>query len=85
MEKLVFQDEQGVDTEFYIVEQTRMAGRNYLLVADSEGEEAECLILKDTAADQESESLYEIVEQGEELDALLAVFGELLDDVSLEK
>lgn len=85
MEKLVFQDEQGIDTEFYIVEQTRMGGKNYLLVADSEEEEAECLILKDTSADEESESLYEIVEEGEELDALLTIFGELLEDVSLEK
>ena len=85
MEKLVFQNEQGEDEEFYIVEQTRMGGRNYLLVADSEDEDAECLILKDTAADEESVSLYEVVEDEGELDALLAVFGELLEDVRLER
>lgn len=85
MEKLVFQDEQGADKVFYIVEQTRMGGKNYLLVADSKDEDAECLILKDTAAEEDTESVYEIVEEGEELDALLTVFEELLEDVTLEK
>ena len=50
----------------------------------SEGD-GECLILKDTAGDSDQESLYEIVEEEQELDALLGVFEQLLDDVEIRK
>mgnify|MGYP002509554379 FL=1 len=85
MEKLIFQDENGEAAEFYVVEQTRISGRNYLLVTDSQEEDAECLILKDLSEDEEQESLYEIVEDEQELDAVLKVFDELLEDVELTK
>lgn len=85
MEKLIFRDENGEAAEFYVLEQTRISGRNYLLVTDSEEEDGECLILKDMAGDQERESLYEIVEQEQELDAVLKVFEELLEDVDITK
>ncbi|MDE7320686.1 MAG: DUF1292 domain-containing protein [Lachnospiraceae bacterium] len=85
MEKLIFQDENGESAEFYVMEQTRISGRNYLLVADSEEEDAECLILKDLAEEEDRESLYEIVENEQELDAVLKVFDELLEDVELTK
>ena len=35
MEKLTFQGEDGTTEEFYVLEQTRVGGVNYLLVADS--------------------------------------------------
>ncbi|MBR5509068.1 MAG: DUF1292 domain-containing protein [Lachnospiraceae bacterium] len=85
MEKLIFQDENGEAAEFYVLEQTRVNGMNYLLVTDSEEEDGECLILKDMAEDEEKESLYEIVEDEQELDALLTIFEQLLDDVDIEK
>ena len=85
MEKLIFQAENGEEVEFFVLEQTRVSGTNYLLVADSEEEDAECLILKDTAGEDEKESLYEIVEDEQELDALLTIFEQLLDDVDIEK
>ena len=37
MEKLVFQGKDGDSAEFYVLEQTRMSGVNYLLVTDSFG------------------------------------------------
>ena len=85
MEKLVFQVKDGDSAEFYVLEQTRMSGVNYLLVTDSEEDDGECLILKDTSEDQDQESLYEIVEDEKELDAVLTVFEELLDDVDIER
>ena len=85
MEKLVFQGKDGDTAEFYELEQTRMSGVNYLLVTDSEEDDGECLILKDTSEDQDQESLYEIVEDEKELDAVLTVFEELLDDVDIER
>ncbi len=83
MEQLIFQDENGEAAEFFVVEQTRVNGRNYLLVADSEEEDGECLILKDLAEDKDKESLYEIVEDQEELHAVLSIFEQLLEDVEL--
>ena len=85
MEKLVFQGKDGDSAELYVLEQTRMSGVNYLLVTDSEEDDGECLILKDTSEDQDQESLYEIVEDEKELDAVLTVFEELLDDVDIER
>lgn len=85
MEKLIFQEENGGTAEFYVLEQTRVNGKNYLLVADSEEEDGECLILCDTAKEEDKESLYRIVEDEQELDALLKVFEQLLDDVDIER
>lgn len=84
-EKLVFREEDGTEASFYVLEQARVSGTNYLLVADSEEEDGECLILKDTAGEEDRESLYEIVEDEQEQEALLGVFEELLSDVTIER
>ena len=85
MEKLTFQGKDGEQAEFYVLEQTRVNGVNYLLVADSEEDDGECLILKDMASEEEQESLYEIVEDEQELSAVLTVFEQLLDDVEIDR
>ncbi len=73
------------ELEFYIVEQTRVSGINYLLVTESEDdEEAVAYILKDVSAETDEESIYEMVEDDKELEALSKVFAELLDDVDIE-
>lgn len=71
--------------EFYVLEQTRIAGISYLLVTETEEEDGEAWILKDMSADGETEAVYEIVEDDEELDAVARVFSEMLDDVEFEK
>lgn len=81
MEKIVFQLDDNTEEAFFVLEQTKVSGNTYLLVADSEDEEAQCLILKDTSAPQDLESVYEIVEDDVELSAVLKVFEELLEDV----
>ena len=81
--KFTFEDTKEV-VEFFVLEQTRVNGSNYILVTDSEEDEAECLILKDTSAAEDIESLYEIVEDDVELSAILKVFEELLEDVDIE-
>ncbi len=78
-------DDTNETVEFYIVEQTKINGNTYLLVADSEDDEAECLILKDMATDEDLESLYEVVEDEVELDAVLKIFEDLLEDIDIEK
>ena len=83
-EQIVFETDEG-EVLFYVLEQTRLSGVNYLLVADSEDEEAECLVLKDTSSESDTEASYEIVEDDALLDALLPIFTELLEDVEIQK
>lgn len=86
MEKIRFtSDELQEETEFFVLEQTKLNGVSYILVTDSEEDDAECLILKDTSAKEEKESIYEIVEDEKELSAILKVFEELLEDIEIER
>jgi hypothetical protein len=85
MEKIKFTfEDTKEEVEFFVLEQTRISGKNYILVTDSEEDEAECLILKDTSAAEDVESVYEIVEDEDELLGVLKVFEELLEDVDIE-
>lgn len=85
MEKIKFTFEDTNETvEFYVLEQTTVNGAAYILVTDSEEDDAECLILKDTSAKEDVESIYEIVEDDTELQAVSRVFEELLEDVDIE-
>ncbi len=85
MEKIKFTfEETKEEVEFFVLEQTKVNGNSYILVTDSEEDEAECLILKDNSAAEEEESLYEIVEDDVELSAVLKVFEELLEDIDIE-
>lgn len=73
--------------EFYVVEETRLNGNNYLLVTDAEEdeEEGDCYILKDSSEAKDADALYEFVEDEDELEGLMKIFAELLEDVDLEK
>lgn len=79
-DKIILTAEDGSKAEFYVIEETRLGGSDYLLVADSDDEDAECLILKDTSRDEDPEAIYELVEDETELDAVSKVFEELLSD-----
>lgn len=85
MEKITFTFE-GEDqaVEFFVLEQTKLGGVTYILVTDSEEDDAECLILKDLSKVEEDESVYEVVEDDTELLAVSKVFEELLEDVDIE-
>ena len=82
--KFAFADGSGED-EFFVLEETMINGSTYILVTDSEDDEAECLILKETSKAGAVESVYEIVEDDVELSALSKVFEELLEDVEIER
>lgn len=83
-EKIVFTTEDNEEIEFYVLEQTRVNGINYLLIADSEDEdsEANALILKEREI-QGEDCVYDIVEDDEELDAISKVFETMMDDVDI--
>lgn len=85
MEKITFCPDEGEAVDFYVLEQTRLAGVDYILVTDSEEDDGEALILKDISALEDKEAMYEIVDDDEELDAVAAIFSSMLEDVDLEK
>ena len=85
MEKIKFCfDESGDAVEFFVLEQTKINGASYILVTDSQEDDAECLILKEGESQDAKESVYEIVEDDVELQAVSKVFEELLEDVEIE-
>lgn len=84
MEKIRFQAEDGTVEEFFIEEETRIGGVSYLLVSDSEDEEANAYILKDVSESTDPEAVYEMVEDDNELQAVFNVFMEMMEDVDLE-
>lgn len=83
MEKIIFMPEGEEPVAFYVLEQTRLGGVDYLLVTDSEEEDGEAFIMRDTSSADEENAVYEIVTDDEELNAVAAVFENMLDDVEL--
>ena len=85
MEKVKFSFGNGTgEDEFFVLEETKINGAAYILVSDSEDDDGECLILKETDDGAGQERVYEIVEDETELAAVSKVFEELLEDVSIE-
>lgn len=85
MEKIRFEfGKTGESVDFFVLEQTKVNGKSYILVTDSMEDDAECLILRDTSKAEEADSVYEIVEDEIELSAVSKVFEELLEDVDIE-
>jgi hypothetical protein len=83
VEKIMFMPEGEEAVAFYVLEQTRLGGVDYLLVTDAETGDGEALIMRDTSASEEEEAVYEIVTDDEELNAVAAVFENMMDDVDL--
>lgn len=72
----------GSEEAFFVLEKAELAGVSYLLVTDSvEEEDAEALILKETEEDEMT--VYEVVEEENELKIISKYFEELLEDVEL--
>ena len=85
MDKITFISENEEAVEFYVLEETRIGGVDYILVTDSEEGDAECLILKDLSEAEDAEAVYEIVEDENELDSVFGVFEQMLEDVDIER
>lgn len=84
MDKITFNPEGEAPVDFYVLEQTKIGGVNYILVTDFEEGDGEALILKDLSEPEEPESVYAIVSEDEELAAVAQVFESILDDVIFE-
>ena len=84
LEKITFVPEgEDAPVDFYVLEQTKLGGVTYILVTDTQEGDGEALILKDLSTEDDAEALYEIVSEDNELQAVVAVFENLLDDIEL--
>lgn len=81
MEKIVFQPEGEEAVAFYVLEQTTIAGKTYILVTDTEEGDGEALILRDISAPEETEGIYVAVTDEAELSAVAEVFENMLEDI----
>ena len=68
--------------ELYVLEQTCINGVNYLLVTEEEETDSQAYILKEVQA-EDTDVIYEFVEDDVELDAISRVFGEMLEDIGI--
>ena len=85
MQSINFITDEGEEIPFYIIEQTTLAGKDFLLVTDSDTDEdeAEVYIMQEIS-DQDDQTVYEFVEDEAQLEALSKEFAELLDDVDIQ-
>lgn len=84
--QIVFLADDGEEITFFVIEQTKVNGYHYLLVTDAneEDEEADAYILKDIAKEEDKDSIYEMVEDENELEAIGKIFNELLEDFDVK-
>ena len=83
-EQIGFITEDGQEVTFYVIEETTIGGKNFLLVASEGEEEQEAMILQMTGDSDGDQVVYEPVEDEEQLKAISKVFEELLEDIDLE-
>lgn len=83
MEKVTFQKNENETVEYYILEQTRISGVNYLLVTDTEEDDGEAVILKEISAAEDEIGGYTDDLSDEEFEAVVPIFESLLEDVDL--
>ncbi len=86
MEKITFRPEGEEPVDFFVLEQTVIGAKSYILVTDVEDGDGEALILRDDSSDKDEEAKYTIVEDDRELEAVAVVFRKLLeeDDIGLD-
>lgn len=80
MEKVLFQKNDREQIEYYVLEQTTIAGKTYLLVTDTEEDDGEALILKETVSGGDSQEYTDDLTE-EEFEAVLPIFQNLLEDI----
>ena len=82
MEKILLEGDKD-SIECYILDSTRLAGRDFILVSEVESGDGDCFILELIRAEGE-ENAYAPVEDEPLLDQLANIFGEQLENVDIE-
>jgi len=62
VEKIKFALSDTETVDFFVLEQTRIGGTDYILVTDMEDGDGDALILKDLSGPEDAEAIYEILQ-----------------------
>jgi hypothetical protein len=87
-ESISFLTDDNTEVEFFILEQTTINGRNYLLVSEefepAEDEDTIVYIMREADKSEDDMVSYEIVEEEKELESVSIVFEQLMEDMDIE-
>ena len=82
--KITFETEDG-DQELYVLDQTKLFGKNYILLTDDvDDEDGSFFVLREEPGEEEDMVTYTEIEDENELKAVIKIFDELLEDFDLE-
>ena len=82
MDKIEMAGNDDEKVELYVIEQTTIGGVDYFLATESEEGDCDALILKDVSKKEDSDAIFEVVSDDDELVAVSKVFESLMDDIS---
>lgn len=82
--KIAVTDENGAEVTLFVLEETKINGMFYLLAADTEDGDGDCYLLKDVSRPEDTEAVYEPVENDSEADYVFRIFQELMGDSGVE-
>lgn len=78
-----FITEDNEEVKFRVIEETKLNGVSYLLVTEDSDDEEDAYILKDISNPEDSDAIYDIVEDDKEINLIASIFEELLEDTDL--
>lgn len=82
---IVKDEESGEDVSLFVIEETELSKEKYLLVAESEDDDSDAMILHEVSVDEASGDVsYEVVTDDTLLQSLGKVFSELLSETEVE-
>ena len=86
-EKISFTVDDGSTVDFYVEEQTVIAGITYLLVSESPDEDSYVYVMQDISGAEDKEAVYEMVEDEDEPTSVFRVFEQVIgdDDILFEE
>ncbi|MCR5607636.1 MAG: DUF1292 domain-containing protein [Lachnospiraceae bacterium] len=82
-EYITFLTADNEEVSLKVIEQTMVNNTNYLLVAASDEDEADAMILKEISENGD-DVCYEEIDDDIEYEAIAKVFGELLEDYDID-
>jgi hypothetical protein len=87
-ESISFLTDDNTEVEFFVLEQTTINGRNYLLVSEeaepAEDEETIVYVMREADGSDGDMVSYEFVEEEKELESVSIVFEQLMEDMDIE-
>lgn len=78
-----FDNETGEEVKFDVVSQVKVCGVNYILVAESEDDDATALLLKEIETEDSEDTIVEIVDDPKEADNVVELFRQELEDIDI--